>query len=50
MGDTRQDETSAREAGVPFIYASYGFGKAEEADAVIKALGELPRALKDIDF
>ena len=50
VGDTLQDESSAREAGVPFIYASYGFGKAKEADAVISSLGELPRALKEIDF
>ena len=50
VGDTLQDESSARDAGVPFIYASYGFGEAKEADAVINAPDELPGVLKEIGF
>lgn len=29
IGDTRGDELAARGADVPFLYAAYGFGKAE---------------------
>ena len=50
VGDTKQDEDSARFAGVPFIYASYGFGKADSPDAVIKELSELSGALERIGF
>ncbi|MBO4819699.1 MAG: HAD family hydrolase [Firmicutes bacterium] len=50
VGDTRQDETSAEEAGVKFIYASYGFGEALKPDETIGGLGELPRALERIGF
>ena len=41
IGDTVMDERSAREAGVPFIHAAYGFGGAESPDAVIAAPAEL---------
>ena len=50
VGDTRQDETSAEEAGVKFIYASYGFGKALDPDETIGGLEELPKALERIGF
>lgn len=36
VGDTHMDELSAREAGLPFIHAAYGFGSAEKADAVLR--------------
>ncbi|MBQ7535818.1 MAG: cyclodeaminase/cyclohydrolase family protein [Stomatobaculum sp.] len=39
------DETAAREAGVCFVFASYGFGKASCPDAVIRSLAELPDVL-----
>ena len=42
VGDTDGDESASREAGIPFIYAAYGFGKAKEPDAVIESLQELP--------
>ena len=50
VGDTRQDETSAREAGVRFIYASYGFGEALEPDETIASPRELPKALERMGF
>ena len=44
LGDTHGDETAAREAGVKFIHAAYGFGKAESPDASINSLSELRAA------
>ncbi len=44
VGDTDMDESAAREAEIPFIYAEYGFGSASSPDAVIKAFSELPAA------
>ncbi len=41
VGDTALDGTSSRDAGVPFIYAAYGFGKTDDYDAVIHSISEL---------
>ncbi|WP_461453579.1 HAD family hydrolase [Mucilaginibacter sp.] len=42
VGDTMGDFTSAQKAGVPFIFAAYGFGKVEEGQiATIEHLGDL---------
>jgi phosphoglycolate phosphatase len=38
IGDTNGDRDSAAKAGVPFIYASYGFGKVE--DGMIATIDE----------
>ncbi len=46
VGDTEGDERAARAAGVPFIYAEYGFGKAVSPDAVISRITELPDCIK----
>lgn len=46
VGDTAGDAASAKKAGVPFIYARYGFGQVEEYDAVIDAPLELIDNLK----
>ena len=42
IGDTKKDREAALQAGLPFIHAAYGFGKAENPDGVINALSELP--------
>lgn len=42
VGDTELDRTSAAEAGVPFIWASYGFGNPESYDAKLNEISELP--------
>jgi HAD superfamily hydrolase (TIGR01549 family) len=42
VGDTGKDEEAARVAGIPFIHAAYGFGKAEAPEGVIGSLEELP--------
>jgi len=41
VGDTEGDRTAAEAAGMPFIYASYGFGKPGRADYVIQQFDEL---------
>ncbi len=46
VGDTQGDEKAAREAGIPFIYAAYGFGEAVKPDASIDSIKELPECLK----
>lgn len=45
IGDTGRDMRSAEEAGVPFIFAEYGFGDASEAQMRIKSFGELEALL-----
>lgn len=45
VGDTALDHKSAKEAGVPFLHAAYGFGKVEGVPA-IHSLTELADALK----
>lgn len=41
VGDTAGDANAAKEAGVPFIFARYGFGDVKEYDGVIDSFGEL---------
>jgi len=42
VGDTMGDYTSATMAGVPFIFASYGFGQvAEGMIATVDSIGQL---------
>nr|WP_318010951.1 hypothetical protein [Clostridium estertheticum] len=41
IGDTEGDLKSARFAGIPFIYARYGFGEVKEYDYVIDSFDEL---------
>ena len=46
IGDTQGDYDACQMANVPFIYASYGFGQAPEADCSIQGLDELPLLLQ----
>ena len=48
VGDTAGDEASAREAGIPFIFAAYGFGKAVAPDYTIREFTELPRLMAEV--
>lgn len=48
IGDTAGDEKAARKAGIPFIHAAYGFGRAENPEAVISNLAELPAAVESM--
>lgn len=46
VGDTKSDENAAREAGLQFVYASYGFGEADSYVAVINSFEEI-KAIAD---
>lgn len=48
VGDTAGDERSASEAGIPFIFARYGFGQAEAPDYELDAFAQLPGLLEKI--
>jgi len=48
IGDTAGDEKATRDAGLPFVFASYGFGKANNPDAIASSFEELPTALTKI--
>ena len=48
VGDTEVDEEASRFAGIPFIYASYGFGKAKNPDMIIHSIKELPKVLLEM--
>ncbi|WP_173918684.1 HAD family hydrolase [Halobacillus sp. Marseille-Q1614] len=41
VGDTEGDLKAARHAGIPFVYAKYGFGKASEYDEVVEQFSDL---------
>lgn len=43
VGDTKGDQLAAKEAGIPFIYARYGFGECDCYDDVIDSFEELKR-------
>ena len=41
VGDTKGDEEAAHAAGVPFVHAAYGFGRAVQPEAVIETFPKL---------
>ena len=46
VGDTEGDEKATRFAGIPFIWAAYGFGKAVAPDDMIEDITDLPACLR----
>lgn len=46
VGDTEGDSKAARFAGIPFIYATYGFGQVKEYDYSIESFDELLELLQ----
>ena len=46
VGDTEGDENAARYARIPFIWASYGFGKAKQPDKIIGSIKELKKTIR----
>lgn len=41
VGDTQGDANAAKKAGIPFLYAKYGFGNVEEYDGVLNCFADL---------
>ena len=50
VGDIQKDADASAEAGVPCIYAAYGFGHIEAPAAVIEKFSDLPGALRELGF
>jgi phosphoglycolate phosphatase len=48
VGDTQKDLDSADTAGVPFIYAAYGFGKVNRETPSIGSFAELPEVIERV--
>ena len=48
VGDTQGDCDAAKEAGVPFVFAEYGFGSVDNAEYSIKEFCELPSVVEQI--
>jgi phosphoglycolate phosphatase len=48
VGDTAGDEQSARVAGIPFVFAKYGFGKAVNPDYELDSFENLPRIMETV--
>jgi phosphoglycolate phosphatase len=48
LGDTQGDADASKEAGVQFVFASYGFGHPEQFDASIAKFDELPALLQKL--
>ena len=48
LGDTEGDRLAAEGAGVPFLWATWGFGKPEAPAAAIFSLPELPEAAQKL--
>lgn len=46
VGDTQGDLDAARHAGIPFIYAAYGFGSPETHDYRLNSFEQLPELIQ----
>ena len=47
VGDIQRDSDAAHEAGVPIVFAAYGFGDINDAEGRIDSFTELPAVLKE---
>ena len=50
VGDIQKDADASAEAGVPCIWAAYGFGHIAEPAAVLRKFSDLPDALRELGF
>ena len=48
IGDTGGDEAASKKAGVPFIYAAYGFGYVKAPDGEIQEFSDLPDEIEKV--
>lgn len=46
VGDTQGDCDGAKLAGIPFVFASYGFGNVKDYDYIIKGLSDIVELFK----
>ena len=50
VGDIQKDSDAAHAAGVPCIYAAYGFGEISDGIATINSFDELPAVLEELGY
>ena len=50
VGDIQKDADASAQAGVPCIYAAYGFGHIEEPAGTLRSFDELPEVLRGLGF
>lgn len=50
VGDIQKDADAAHKAGVPCIWAAYGFGEIADAEGKIDSFDELPAVLEELGF
>lgn len=50
VGDTAGDEAAANQAGIPFVFARYGFGQAQNPAAVVDSLPQLLDLLEPLEL
>lgn len=50
VGDIQKDADASAEAGVPCIWAKYGFGEIAEPAGILESFDQLPEVLKTIEF
>ena len=48
IGDTRDDQLYSQAAGIPFIFASYGHGQAQDPEYSVSSFEEIPDVIKSI--
>ena len=48
LGDTQGDLDASDQAGIPFLFASYGFGQVNRQVPVLSAFSDLPGAAKQL--
>lgn len=49
VGDTQGDADNTHRAGIPFVWAAYGFGHVTDPDATIHTFDELPEAISQLN-
>lgn len=50
VGDIQKDADASAKAGVPCIWAAYGFGHIDKPAGVLDKFSDLPQVLKDLGF
>lgn len=48
VGDTKMDYEAATKNNLPFIFASYGFGKCENYTAILEKVSDLPKIMEEL--